>query len=334
MNEREMALKNQISKYRVGSHLYGTNLPTSDEDFAGIFIADLEYYLGFGKVEEVDLSKVSKDEVGKNTADAIDYKLFEIRKFFRLAMENNPNVIEQVFVQGKHIVYPHPLGSRVFQLAPLFPWKGCYDKFKGYAKSQKHKMHLKPENRIEIMNALKWVNDNITTLERTGGDVKEFGKLRIDRFTAELEELKIAKDEKTHLRVGDLNCCTSWTINRLKGVLDDRIEKMSHRTEMWDKFGYDTKFAMHLLRLLYECEELLNTKVLHFPLNHATRDHLLAVRRGEFKLEEVLQQAADLEERVDRAYEKTKLPSSPNYERLQKELMYIVKAFHHLQVVL
>jgi len=31
--EKEMATKNKILEYRIGSHLYGTNTPTSDEDY-------------------------------------------------------------------------------------------------------------------------------------------------------------------------------------------------------------------------------------------------------------------------------------------------------------
>ena len=37
----------------MGSHAYGTNLPTSDTDIRGIFIQPLEDILGFGKVDQV-----------------------------------------------------------------------------------------------------------------------------------------------------------------------------------------------------------------------------------------------------------------------------------------
>lgn len=333
MNERDMAQKNEVLRYRVGSHLYGTNVATSDEDFCGVFIADLEYYLGFNKVEECDLSKVSKLDTGKNAPDAVDCKLFEIRKFFRLAMENNPNVIEQLFIPEQHIVNATPFGREILALAPLFPWKGCYDKFKGYAKSQKHKMALKPENRTEILKAIAWVKGNEESIVRSLGDVnRDFLKLRLDRFTAELEVSKIAKDEKTHLKIGDLNCCTSWTIIRLKGVLEDRLEKMSHRAEMWEKYGYDTKFAMHLLRLLIECEWLLETGKLQFPLDQHERHFLLNVRNGQYSLEQVLEYADSIEKRVDAAYSKSKLPAHPRYDEIQFALMDIVKRFHGIKL--
>lgn len=171
MNEREMAVRNEVLRFRIGSHLYGTNVPTSDEDFGGVFIADLdEYYFGFARVEEVDFSKVSKLESGKNAPDAIDCKTYEIRKFFKLAMENNPNVIEQMFIPEAQLVNCTEIGKRILGLAGLFPWAGCYDKFKGYAKSQKHKMSLKPENRAEILKAIAWLNGQLESLNRTGGD--------------------------------------------------------------------------------------------------------------------------------------------------------------------
>jgi predicted nucleotidyltransferase len=35
---------NTLFKTVTGSHLYGTNTPTSDIDYAGVFIADKEFY--------------------------------------------------------------------------------------------------------------------------------------------------------------------------------------------------------------------------------------------------------------------------------------------------
>ena len=75
-------MEHKILKIRTGSHLYGTNTPESDEDFSGIFIDSEDYYFGIKKREndELDFSVESKDERGKNTSEAEDYKLYEIKK--------------------------------------------------------------------------------------------------------------------------------------------------------------------------------------------------------------------------------------------------------------
>ena len=106
MNLTNIALDNRILELKVGSHLYGTSTPESDIDFCGVFVAPKELYLGLQRVEEVDLSIISKKENGRNDKDAIDRKFYELRKYIKLAAENNPNIIEQLFVLACIICYP------------------------------------------------------------------------------------------------------------------------------------------------------------------------------------------------------------------------------------
>ena len=87
---REQARKNRILEIRSGSHLYGTNTPESDEDFVGIFMPPEEYVYGLQSVQEVDLGIKDKHADGKNTADAVDRKLYEFRKFVNLAQGEQP----------------------------------------------------------------------------------------------------------------------------------------------------------------------------------------------------------------------------------------------------
>ena len=98
MNERIIAEKNKILELVTGSFLYGTDTETSDKDYYGIFMPEIEYVIGFRRCEEVDFSVIKKDANDKNTADSIDRKFYEFRKFIKLAMENNPNIIEILFV--------------------------------------------------------------------------------------------------------------------------------------------------------------------------------------------------------------------------------------------
>lgn len=71
-----------IYKVRSGSHLYGTNHEGSDEDFRGIIIPPASYFLGLDTFEQYE---------GEPDEDICYY---DIRKFIRLALAGNPNVIE------------------------------------------------------------------------------------------------------------------------------------------------------------------------------------------------------------------------------------------------
>lgn len=105
MNEKEIAEQNKILLIKSGSFLYGTNLPESDEDFLGISIFPKEYYLGLKECKEVDCSLISKDSDGKNNSDAVDKKFYEIKNYFKLAAQGNPNIQEMLFVNPNYAEY-------------------------------------------------------------------------------------------------------------------------------------------------------------------------------------------------------------------------------------
>lgn len=89
-------------------------------------------------------------------------------------------------------------------------------------------------------------------------------------------------------------------VKQFLGFADDQLRRMTGvkgrgkkgtRPEIEVKYGYDVKAAMHTLRLLYECKELVATGNLTFP--RPERD-LLRVRTGEFSMEQVLRMANQL----------------------------------------
>ena len=87
-------------------------------------------------------------------------------------------------------------------------------------------------------------------------------------------------------------------VKQFVGFADDQLKRMTGakgrgkkgtQPEIEIKYGYDVKAAIHTLRLLYECKELVTTGNLTFP--RPERDFLIRVRAGQFCQEEVLQMA-------------------------------------------
>ena len=93
-----------ILKIRAGSHLYGLNTPTSDEDFIGVYLSTPEELLGLNHSEIIDESVVDKDETGKNTQDAVDCKYYELRKFCQLCLNANPTILELLYAPDENII--------------------------------------------------------------------------------------------------------------------------------------------------------------------------------------------------------------------------------------
>jgi len=89
--------------------------------------------------------------------------------------------------------------------------------------------------------------------------------------------------------------------NQFMGFADDQLKRMTgakgrgkkgQRTEIEAKFGYDVKAAMHTLRLLYECKELVSEGVITLP--RPERDFLIRVRTGKYSIDKVLAMAQKL----------------------------------------
>lgn len=83
------------------------------------------------------------------------------------------------------------------------------------------------------------------------------------------------------------------------------------RPDLVEKYGYDTKFAMHVIRLLAECEELMSTGQLEFPSQE--RELLIAIRTGQHTEDWVLREANLRFESCKKAMESS--PLKPELDR-------------------
>jgi predicted nucleotidyltransferase len=85
------------------------------------------------------------------------------------------------------------------------------------------------------------------------------------------------------------------------------------------------KHAMHLLRLLASCRDLLRTGALTIDVGDQ-RETLLAVRRGELSWEEVRGRVRRLHEETDAALARTPLPAEPDRARVEDFLVRVRRA--------
>jgi len=88
------------------------------------------------------------------------------------------------------------------------------------------------------------------------------------------------------------------------------------RPEYIGKFGYDTKAAMHCLRLYFECIELMRDGRISLP--RPEKDLLVAVRSGEWDLERFLRMAGELEQEAVMAREQSSLPETVDVAAISK----------------
>jgi uncharacterized protein len=78
------------------------------------------------------------------------------------------------------------------------------------------------------------------------------------------------------------------------------------RKESVDKYGYDVKYAYHLVRLLSQCEQILEEHDLNLQ-EEGRREHLKAIRRGEIPLEDIISWFNEKERSLESLCERSKL---------------------------
>jgi hypothetical protein len=114
-----------IFKAIVGSQSYGTNLPTSDIDYKGVFLQDpYDKYINGYRDELI----INKDE-----------KYFEIEKFLTSCSKGDPNQLELLYSPEHCIVHITDTFKEILKFKDIFLTKNLRHSFANYASSQIHK---------------------------------------------------------------------------------------------------------------------------------------------------------------------------------------------------
>jgi predicted nucleotidyltransferase len=108
------------------------------------------------------------------------------------------------------------------------------------------------------------------------------------------------------------------------GYSHAQLQKMEHmvyqgymgqkRKELVDKYGYDCKNAQHLIRLLRQGIEFLNTGEL--TVQRPDAQELIDIKTGKWSIEKVKKVAEKLFTDLQTAYEQSTLPDSPDIEQI------------------
>lgn len=233
----------------MGSMAYGVSGNSSDIDLYAVCIPPKESVFphlngmvpGFAPQPEqphVWQRHHIKTEEGSKFEKEYDVASYNIVSFFRLAAENNPNIIDSLFVPDRCVVNQTDIGKHIRQNRRLFLHKGAYAKFKGYAYSQMKQIATR----------------------------KPVGK----------------------------------------------------RAESVEKFGYDVKFAYHVVRLAQEAEQILRTGDLNLEAN---KEELKAIREGAWTLEQLQKWFEDRVGMLDKLMLESTLRDQPDWVALNNVLL-------------
>lgn len=142
--------KRTVFLVMAGSHAYGFATPESDHDYRGIAIPPVDTYIGlkdkFEQCVDTDKNKhvythfpvglLQDDPRHTPGAEGPDMQVMELAKFVRLALQNNPSIIEILFTDPKYWLICRPIMDRLLEHKEKLLSKACKARFCGYALSQ------------------------------------------------------------------------------------------------------------------------------------------------------------------------------------------------------
>ena len=276
-----------------GSRAYGLAREGSDTDLKGVIVGPKRWYFGFrGGPEQVE-------------HDA-DHVWLEVRKFLRLAVANNPTILELLFTDAADHRTVTTAGSRLLEAAPGLLSKRVADTFGGYARGQL----------ARIRTHRRWLLSPPTEAPRR----EAFGlppKAPVSRDQLGAAEAMLADGT---LAAGSLSNGFQALLAKEKRYRAAQQEWTQYR--QWQKHrnptraalekehGYDTKHAMHLVRLLRMAVEILERGEVR--VRRPDREELLAVRDGCWSYDTLVEHADTLAEQVRHAATRSSLPDTPD----------------------
>lgn len=301
----EKIILNSIS----GSQLYGTTTLDSDIDYRGIFLPSKKYIYGLSRlIEESEKGTIiNKDENNKNTKHAIDVKYFELKKFVNLASKCNPNILEMVFLNNESIIESSEEYETIRRNFDKFLSKiFIYERFREYAKAQRYKMIIKLDNYNLYKKFINRCNELISENESYKN---ELISILIERKL--IDDMKVVS---SNIEFADTHFLKSHTLYTCYKQINDRLSKVSNREELVLKYGYDTKFASHYIRLLLEGIELLETGKLEFPLKDTNT--IVEIKLGNYPLDEILIMGENMENEFRISFERSKVNDYSDFDFL------------------
>lgn len=287
--------------------------------------------------------------------------IMEVRKFIRLAADGNPNVLEVVFAPDANVLSEQLEGALIRENRGLFLSRALKHRFCGYAISQLHriKTHRRwllnppaaPPRREDFgltergsipKEQLAAVQSQVQKQldrwnEDVAADLPESDKIRVrEHIATYLTEIGVAAEDRftaaaRTLGLGD-NFIHLLQLEREYGAAKQswdqyqkwKADRNDSRADLERQYGYDTKHAMHLVRLLRMCREILTRgEVL---VRRPDAEELLAVRNGAWKYEALVEWAEREELEMESLYRGSILPRQADRKKLDELTIRIVQS--------
>lgn len=231
---------------RAGSRAYGTHTQNSDLDVKGVAIPPEEYVFGLDVFEQADspehfkdtrfLNLLTEEERLAANKSKLEGSIYELRKFLKLALDNNPNILDVLFCRDEDVLLwgTMPYGERDWERCltaddafrartlgfllreqrELFLSARCKFSFSGYAMSQLKRINLhrrfllRPPTHKPTRAEFELPNSTLIPADQMSA-AEAFVKKKMDSWELDLSTVpddatRIAIEEQVHVTLSEI----------------------------------------------------------------------------------------------------------------------------------
>lgn len=333
----------------VGSKAYGTDTPESDTDTRGIAIMkDLKYYMGFLNTFAQYEDKVS------------DTVIYDIRKAFHLISDANPNMLDLLFTDERFFQKVTPYWERVLEHKNAFLSKRVRYTYTGYAFAQLKRIKTArswllnppkkkpersdfglPDEKVltkDNIGAYLWVMVNLLENSIEYLNLSEATKEELDKVNWIGLAQQKGIPEKAANEIQEMTAASDAWMEAMKkeqaynkakqhwsSYQQWKTGRNKKRSELEAKYGYDTKHASHLVRLMRMGKEILSTGEVH--VYRPDREELKAIRNGAWSYEQIEEYASIMEKEIVELSKTSELPDKPDRPFLDQLCVNVIDLY-------
>jgi hypothetical protein len=232
---------------------------------------------------------------------------WELRKLVDQALRADPNTLELLFVPSARA--EDELGEWLLQSREAFVSKLMFGSFGRYALSQLDKLASAQRLAEHRDRVLEWLQEEPSpTLDQIAQRLAATSPRRAARPEDEVLQAKTYV-KQLYRSLADQGLIAANDFASLQRYAREGGRRPPDARELRPKNAYN------LLRLLRLCTDWLRTGAPTFEATGAFRDRLLAIKRGEVPLSEVLREAEDLSPELEEARDQSRLPEQPDFRR-------------------
>ncbi len=211
-----------------------------------------------------------------------DHVTYSLEKFVRLALKGNPNIMESLYCHAEDFLFLTDAGRRILQDRDCFLSKQVGQRFLGYALAQLKRMERHH----------RWLRSppSCAPDPATYGAQEVGGRMRFP----DADQQKAHEADFKHWQH-----FKAW-----------RRDRNPSRAALEEQYGYDTKHAMHLIRLLKMGDEVLTLG--QVIVRRPDAEWLLGIRDGALEYVQLMELAARMTATLERKLKTSQLSEHPD----------------------